>query len=143
MSCPSTDGSRSDVGQERRQRQEGLWQGYGKGKFGKSLGKYDKSNEHSKNNDYGKEGRKVKEKDKEKTTNQRQTRVFKATAGHVANGDTRRVSVGKDTCKLWRKFRVLLQVQWHQVQQPHRRLRRQQRLFKNSMMSRNQDGSSA
>ena len=27
--------------------------GYGKGKFGKSLGKYDKNNEHSKNNDYG------------------------------------------------------------------------------------------
>ena len=124
--------------------------GYGKGKFGKSLGKYDKSNEHSKINDYGKgsekkkkEGRKAKEKDKEKMRNQRQTRVSKATAGHVANGDTRRVSVGKDTCKLWRKFRVLLQVQWHQVQQPHRRLRRQQRLFKNSMMSRNQDGSSA
>ena len=123
---------------------------YDKGKYGKSLGKYDKSNEYIKNNDYGKdsekgkkEGRKAKEKDKEKTRNQRQTRVCKATAGHVANGDTRRVSVGKDTCKLWRKFRVLLRVQRHQVQQPHRRLRRQQRLFKNSMMSRNQDGSSA
>ena len=90
-----------------------------------------------------KEGRKAKEKDKEKTRNQRKTRVFKATAEHVANGDTRRVSVGKDTRKLWRKFRVLLRVQWHQVQQPHLWLRRQQRLFKNSMMSRNQDGSSA
>ena len=94
--------------------------GYGKGKFGKSLGKYDKNNEHSKINDYGKGSEKGKErgktgkgKDKEKTRNQRQTRVSKATAGHVANGDTRRVSVGKDTCKLWRKFRVLLQVQWH------------------------------
>ena len=36
-----------------------------------------------------KEGRKAKEKDMEKTRNQRQTRVFKATAEHVANGDTR------------------------------------------------------
>ena len=124
--------------------------GYGKGKFGKSLGKHDRSNEHSKIHDYGKgsekekkEERKAKDKDKEKTRNQRQSRVSKATAGPVANGDTRRVSVGKDTCKLWRKFRVLLRVQWHQVQQPHRRLRRQQRLSKNSMMIRNQDGSSA
>ena len=63
-----------------------------------------------------KDRRKAKEKDKEKTRNQRQTRVFKATAEHVANGDTRRVSVGKDTCKLGRKLRVLLRVQWHQVQ---------------------------
>ena len=47
-----------------------------------------------------KEERKAKEKDKEKTRNQRQTRVSKATAGHVAKGDTRRASVGKDTCKL-------------------------------------------
>ena len=48
--------------------------GYGKGKYGKSLGKYDKSNEHNKNNDNGKsnelrkekkEERKAKEKDKE------------------------------------------------------------------------------
>ena len=53
-----------------------------------------------------KEGRKAKEKDKEKTRNQRQTLVSKATAGHVANGDTRGVSVGKGTCKRWRKFRV-------------------------------------
>ena len=91
-----------------------------------------------------KEEKKAKEKDKEKTRNQRQTRVSKATAGHVASGGAQgRASVGKDTCKLWRKFRVLLRVQWHQVQQPHRRLRRQQRLSKNSMMSRNQDGSSA
>ena len=125
--------------------------GYGKGKFGKSLGKYDKSNEHSKIYDYGKGSEKGKERGKKgkgkgqgkDEKNQRQTRVSKTTAGHVANGDTRRVSVGKDTCKLWRKFRVLLRVQWHQVPQPHRRLRRQQRLFNNSMMSRNQDGSSA
>ena len=33
-----------------------------------------------------KEERKAKDKDKEKTRNQRQTRVSKATAGHVANG---------------------------------------------------------
>ena len=46
--------------------------GYGKGKYGKSFGKYDKSNEYSKNNAYGKavkwekkKERKTKEKDKE------------------------------------------------------------------------------
>ena len=89
------------------------------------------------------EERKAKEKDKEKTRSQRQIRVSRATAGHVASGDTRRVSVGKGTCGLWRKFRVLLRVQWRRVQRPHLRLRRQQRLFKNSMMSRNQDGTSA
>ena len=118
--------------------------GYGKGKFGKSLGKYDKSNEYSKNNDYGKGNEKEKkeerkEKDKEKTRSQRQIQVSRATAGHVANGDTRRVSVGKGTCKLWRKFRVLLRVQWRRVQRPHLQLRRQQRLFKSSMMSRKKD----
>ena len=107
---------------------------YDKGKYGKNLGKYDKSNEYSKNNEYGKgnekekkEERKAKEKDKEKTRSQHQIRISKATAGHVASGRTRRVSVGKR--KPWRKFRVLLRVQ--------------QRLFKSSMMSRNQDGSSA
>ena len=57
-----------------------------------------------------KEERKAKEKDKEKTRSQRQIRVSRATAGHVANGDIRRVSVGMDTCKLWRKFRVLPRV---------------------------------
>ena len=104
--------------------------GYGKGKFGKNLGKFDKSNEHSKRNDCSKgsekgreRGKKAKEKDKEKMRNQLQIPVSKATAEHVENGDTRRVSVGKDMCK---KFRVLLRVQLHQVQQPHRRLRRQQ-----------------
>ena len=90
-----------------------------------------------------KKGRKAKEKDKEKMRNQRQTRVSKATAGHVANGDTRRVSVGKGTWKPWSKFRVLSRVQWRRVQRPHRRLRRQHRLFKRSMMRMNQDGSSA
>ena len=38
--------------------------GYGKGKFGKSLGMYDRSNEHSKNNDYGKGSEKSKERGK-------------------------------------------------------------------------------
>ena len=73
-----------------------------------------------------KEERKAKETDKEKARNQLQIPVSKATAVHVETGDTRRVSVGKDMCKLWRKFRVLLRVQLHQVQQPHRRLQRQQ-----------------
>ena len=124
--------------------------GYGKGKYGKSLGKYDKSNEYIRTRFTAKamrkgkkEERKAKEKDKEKTRSQRQIRVSKTTAGHVASGGTRRVSVGKDTCKPWKRFRVLLRVQWRLVQRPHLRLRRQQRLFKNSMMSRNQDGSSA
>ena len=36
--------------------------GNGKGKFGKSLGKYDKSNELSKNNDYGNGSEKGKER---------------------------------------------------------------------------------
>ena len=63
--------------------------GYGKGKFGKSFGKYDKSNEHSKINDYGKGSEKGKERGKkgkgkgqgkdEETS--AQTRVSKATAG--------------------------------------------------------------
>ena len=47
-----------------------------------------------------KEERKAKEKDKEKMRNQLQIPVSKATAEHVENGDTRRVSVGKDMCKL-------------------------------------------
>ena len=38
--------------------------GYGKGKFGKSLGNYDKSNEHSKINDCGKGSEKGKERGK-------------------------------------------------------------------------------
>ena len=36
--------------------------GYGKGKYGKSLGKYDKSNEYSKNNEYGKGNEKGKQR---------------------------------------------------------------------------------
>ena len=50
----------------------------------------------------------AKEKDKEKTRSQHHIRVSRAIAGHVASGSTRRVSVGKVTCKPWRKFRVLL-----------------------------------
>ena len=38
--------------------------GYGKGRFGKSWGKYDESNEHSKINDYGKGSEKGKERGK-------------------------------------------------------------------------------
>ena len=50
--------------------------GNGKGKFGKNLGKYDKSNEHSRRNDYGK-GSEKREKEerkaKEKTRKRRET----------------------------------------------------------------------
>ena len=63
-------------------------------------------------------GIKVKEGNKGKGTGQGKdekpapnSSFSKALAGHVANGDTRRVSVGKDTCKLWREFPVLLRVQ--------------------------------
>ena len=52
-----------------------------------------------------KKERKAKEKDKERRRNQHPTRASKATASHVASGSTRRVSVGKVTCKQWRKFR--------------------------------------
>ena len=38
--------------------------GHGKGKYGKSFGKYDKNNEYSKNNEYGKGSEKGKEKRK-------------------------------------------------------------------------------
>ena len=38
--------------------------GYGKGKIGKNLGKYDKSNEHSKRNDYSKGSEKGRERGK-------------------------------------------------------------------------------
>ena len=107
--------------------------GYGKGKFGKIWESTTKVMNTARGTITAKavrkeekEERKAKEKDKEKTRNQLQIPVSKATAEHVENGDTRRVSVGKDMCKLWRKFRVLLRVQLHQVQQPHRRLRRQQ-----------------
>ena len=58
MVTAGTDESRSDEGQERRQRQEGLrqrkvWQV-----------KYDKNHEYSKNNEYGKGSEKGKEKGK-------------------------------------------------------------------------------
>ena len=87
--------------------------------------------------------RKAKEKDKEKTRSQRRIRVSKATAGHVASGGTRRVSVGKGTYKPWRKSRVLPRVQWLSATTTPAAAKAQQRLFNNSMMNRNQDGSSA
>ena len=72
----------------------------GKGKYGKSFGKYDKNNEYSKNNEYGKGSEKGKEKGKEgkgkgQGKDEHQIRVSRATAGHVASGCTRRASVGK------------------------------------------------
>ena len=73
-------------------------------------------NDCSKGSEKGRERGKKGKGNKEKTRNQLQIPVSKATAEHVENGDTRRVSVGKDTCMLWRKFRVLLRVQLHQAQ---------------------------
>ena len=80
--------------------------GYGKGKFGKILGKYDNSNEHSKRNDYSKGSKKGREIQKGKGKGQGKDEktsckfsVSKATAEHVEDGDTRRVSVGKDMCR--------------------------------------------
>ena len=62
--------------------------GYGKGKYGKSFGKYETRSQHQ---------------------------VSRATAGNVASGCTKRASVGKVTCKPWRKFRVIPRVQWRRV----------------------------
>ena len=123
--------------------------GYAKGKYGKSLGKYDKSNEYSKSNDHGKGNEKGKERGK-RSKGKGQGKVEKPAPNSSFQGYCR--SCGKwghkasecwQRCKLWRKFRVVLRVQWRRVQRPHLQLRRQQRLFKSSMMSRNQDGSSA
>ena len=104
--------------------------GYDKGKFGQSLGKYDKSNEYSKINEYGKgnekgkeRGRKGKGKGQGKDEKPAPSSSFQATVGYVASGCTRRVSVGKGKCKPRRKFRVLLRVQWRRVQRPHLQLR--------------------
>ena len=78
--------------------------GYGKGKFGKNLGKYDKSNEHSKRNDYSKgsekgreRGKKGKGKGQGKTRNQLQIPVSKATAEHVEN-------VGHKASECWQGY---------------------------------------
>ena len=57
---PGTDGSRSGEGQEGDKGKRGP----GKGRYGKSFGKYDKSNEYSKNIEYGKSSEKGKEKGK-------------------------------------------------------------------------------
>ena len=93
--------------------------GYGKGKYGKSFGKYDKSNEYSKNIEYGKgtekgkeSGKKGKMKGQGKDEKPTPNSSYRATASHAASGDTRRVSVGKVTRKPWRTFRVLLRIQW-------------------------------
>ena len=125
--------------------------GYGKGKYGKSFGKYDKSNEYSKNNEYGKGNVKGKEKGKE-GKGKGQVKDEKPAPNSSFQCYCR--SCGKwehKASECWQgyaqavegKLRVLLQVQWRRVQGPHLRLRREQRLFKRSMMSMNQDGSSA
>ena len=53
-----------EVGAMKGKRGDRGKKGYGKGKFGKSLGKYDTSNEHSKSNDFGKGSEKGKERGK-------------------------------------------------------------------------------
>ena len=119
--------------------------GYGKGKYGKSFGKYDKSNESARTTIAAKETRKER-KAKEMERKRREASAKLEFPGLLQvmwqMECTRRMSVGKGTCKPWKKFRVLLRVQWRRAQRPHLRLRRQQRLFKSSMMSMNQDGSS-
>ena len=122
-----------DVGAMKGKKGDRHKRGYDKGKIGTKLGKYDKSNEHNKRNDYsrgsekGRERRKKgKRKGQGKDVKPAATSSFQGYCRTCGHGDTRRVSVGKDMCKLWRKFQVLLRVQLHQVQQPHRRLRRQQ-----------------
>ena len=101
--------------------------GDGKGKFHKSLGKYDKSNEHSRNNDYGKGSekrkRKKEERQRKRTRKRRETNVKLVKASECWQGYVQAVE----------EVRVLLRVQWHRVQQPHLRPRRQQRKLKNSM----------
>ena len=116
--------------------------GHGKGKFGKSFGKYDNNNEYSKNNEYGKGSEKGKEKQRKRTS----TRKNEKPAPNSS-------------------FPGLLQVTWQVGAQGERVLARlrasrggssgffrefsgawcseQQRLFKKSMMRMNQDGSSA
>ena len=140
-----------EVGAMKGKKRDKSKKGYGKGKYGKSFRKVRQkttstartpSTAEAVEKEKKKE-RKAKEKDKEKTRSQHQIRVSRATAGHVASGSTRRASVGKVTCKPWRKFRVLPRVQWRRVQRPHLRLRRQQRPFKRSMTRMNQYGSSA
>ena len=71
--------------------------GYGKGKFGKSLGKYDKSNEHSKNNDYGRGSEKGKRKKREERQRKRTRKIREASAKF--------------------EFRRLLQDMWQMVTQ--------------------------
>ena len=117
-----------EVGAMKGQKGDKGKKGYGKGKYGKSLGKYDKSNEYNKNNDYGKGNEKGKER--------------------VKKGKRKRTRKRREASAKF-EFPRLLLVVWHVEEVPSSsvssvlRLRRQQRLFKNSMMNRNQDGSSA
>ena len=53
-----------EVGAMKGKKGDRCKKGYGKGTFGKNLGKYDKSNEHSKRNDYSKGSEKGREKGK-------------------------------------------------------------------------------
>ena len=136
-----------DVGARKGKKGDKGKKGYGQGKYGKSLGKYDKSNEYSKNNEYGKGNEKGKERGK-KGKWKGQGKDEKPAPNSSVQGYCR--SCGKwvhKASECWQgyaqEFRVLPRVQWRRVQRPHLRLRRQQRLFKSSMMSRNQDGSSA
>ena len=124
--------------------------GYGKGKYGKSFGQYDKNNEYSKNNEYGKGSEKGKEKGKTgkgkgqgKDEKPAPNSSFQGHCRSCGKWGHKARECCKVTCKPWRKFRVLPRVQWRRVQRPHLRLRRQQRLFKISMMRMNHDGPSA
>ena len=53
-----------EVGAVKGKKGEKGKKGYGRGKYDKSFGKYDKNNEYSKNNEYGKGSEKGKEKEK-------------------------------------------------------------------------------
>ena len=124
--------------------------GYGKGKIGKNLGKYDKSNEHSKRNDYSKGSEKGRERGK-KGKRKGQGKDEKPAANSSFQGYCRTCGKwGLKASECWQGYVQALEEvpsssasSMAPIQQPHLRLQRQQRLFKNSMMSRDQDGSSA
>ena len=73
---------------------------------------------NGKGNEKGIEKRKERQRKKTRKRREASTKFEfpRLPAGHVASGGKRRVSVGKDTCKPWKKFRVLLRVHWRQVQ---------------------------
>ena len=105
--------------------------GYGKGKCGKSFGKYDKINEHSKNDEYGKGHERGKDKGKTGKGNgqgkdERPARNSSCQGYYRSCGKwgVRRASAGKVTLKEWRRFRLLPRVQWRRVQRPHLQRRR-------------------